>query len=181
MAAATVPWNASPCLCQGHASHSCSSHCLSASGMRTQAPYGKHRALLMGSFGRGLPKHSCSTRCYHAALFSSSLSFYPISDLQRSPAAFSVFPIFLAIFLRGLSANKSPTHLILLLSTSWGPGVTHWSQFPYCFPFYSSSPYAFAIEMPPNALLLNLALGRFPLSHPAFSCLHQRVGGIPPM
>lgn len=180
MAAATVPWNASPCLCQGHASHSCPSHCLSASGMRTQAPHGKHRALLMGSFGRGLPNilAQFDATTQHS---SSSLSFYPISDLQRSPAAFSVFPTFLAIFLRGLSANKSPTHLILLLSTSWGPGVTHWSQFPCCFPFYSSSPYAFAIEMPPKALLLNLALGRFPLSHPAFSCLHQRVGGIPPM
>lgn len=126
IAPATVPWNASPCLCQGHASHSCSQSVPECLTDAKPGPLWKAPDSSDGKFWLRIPQYPCLTRCYHAALFSSSLSFYPISDLHWSPMAFSVFPTSLAIFLRGLSTNKSPTHLILLLSTSWGPGITHW-------------------------------------------------------
>lgn len=151
-APATVPGNASITLfVWGPCFPAAPSHHLRASGMLNQAHYGKHWLFWWEILPEDILAQLDATT--HPALFSSSLSFYSISDLPRRPMAFSVFPTSLAVFLRSLSINKSPTYLILLLSTSWGPGITHWYQFPFCFPFCSSFPYAFIIEMPPQCVI----------------------------
>lgn len=124
----------------------------------------------MGNFGSGLsdilPQLDAPTQ--HS--FLPFLSLYPLSDLPTSLMAFSATS--LAIFLMGLFANKSLTHLILLLATYWRSWNNTLRAISICFHLYSSSPYAFIIETSTNVLLPNLALEHFPPSYPAFSSLH---------
>lgn len=68
------------------------------------------------------------------------------------------FPISITIFCTAFFCSWISYSLILLLSTSYGTGITHWKRkFHFVFYFISSSPSAFIIEMSPNVFLLNLA------------------------
>lgn len=77
----------------------------------------------MVNVGSGLPHILAQLDATTQHPFLPSLSLSPVSDLRSRPMAFSAFPASLAIFLMGLSANKSLAHLTLCLLLG-GPGIT---------------------------------------------------------
>lgn len=139
MTPATVLWNPPPCLCRGRASYWFPSQWLVAAGTLKQAQYWEAQDSSHGRLWLRIPWYGL------------------IWDLHCSLLAFSAFPYPLSISLTGFSPNKSLTHLIHILSSTWMTWNTIlWDQFHVIFIFI------------PLPLLLSWHWN--PLSFPALLC-----------